>query len=67
MLHNRADCKLGCLISALSGIVVVLILLQDECTLLSEEQRSQLKQLEESKNLDNEVLIPVSSVVGHSA
>jgi len=34
---------------------------QDDCTLLSEEQRLQLKQLQESKNLDDEVLIPVSS------
>jgi len=54
----------GWLISALSVVVVAVTLLQDECALLSAELRSQLKQLEESKNLDNEVLIPVSAVVG---
>jgi len=43
--------------------MAVIILLQDDCNLLSEEQRSQLKQLQESKNLDEEVLIPVSSVL----
>jgi len=34
--------------------------LQESNDLLSEEQQSQLKQLQESKNVDTEVLIPVS-------
>jgi len=34
--------------------------LQDSCDLITEEQCSQLKQLHESKNVDDEVLIPVS-------
>jgi len=40
--------------------VVVYFLLQDGSAALSEEQLCQLKQLQESKNFDDEVLIPVS-------
>jgi len=42
-----------------------LALLQDGSSLLSEVQQSQLKQLQESKNLDQEVLIPVSSLLSY--